>query len=104
MEIMDNIGKLWLKVQLTWRLLNDSRVPFWTKGIPVLAFLYLFSPIDLLPDFFLVLGQFDDLVILMGGMELFERLAPPFVVEQYKLELGLEEIDSMQDTELTQGQ
>ena len=91
MDIFENVGKLWLKVQLTWRLLNDDRVPFWTKGIPVLAFLYLFSPIDVLPDFFLVLGQFDDLVILMGGMEIFERLAPADVVAQYREQLGIVE-------------
>jgi uncharacterized membrane protein YkvA (DUF1232 family) len=83
-EIIGNFQKFWLRIRLTWRLINDDRVPFWTKAIPVAAFLYLFSPLDILPDIFIVLGQIDDFVILVAGMEVFERLAPADVVAEHR--------------------
>lgn len=89
-SIFENLNNFWLRLQLTWRLLKDERVPLWTKAIPVLTFLYLFSPLDVLPDFLVVLGQLDDVVILVGGMELFERLVPEEIVAEHKQRLQTE--------------
>ncbi len=54
-----------------WSLLLDKRVPFWTKLIPALSVVYLISPIDLLADPVLGLGQLDDLAVLWLGLRLF---------------------------------
>ena len=58
------------------RLMADRRVPVWVKLIPVLAVIYIISPIDLRPDFIPLLGQLDDLVIAVLLMVLFVVFAP----------------------------
>ncbi|MFL7790803.1 MAG: YkvA family protein, partial [Anaerolineae bacterium] len=74
--------------RLAWRLLWDSRVPFWTKLIPPAVLLYLVSPVDFLPDAALGLGQLDDLAILLIGTKLFIELAPIEIVREHLAELG----------------
>jgi uncharacterized membrane protein YkvA (DUF1232 family) len=68
---------------LAWQLLWDGRVPFSTKLVPVLALLYLISPIDLVPDALLGVGQVDDLVVLLIGLRMFVSLCPPEIVSEY---------------------
>ncbi len=72
------------EVQLWWRLMRDSRVPLWTKLIPLLALAYIVFPFDLIPDPLLGLGQLDDLAILILGMELFVSLSPADVVAELR--------------------
>ena len=86
-QLFNNLQGLWLRLRLTWCLFNDDRVPMWTKAIPMMTFAYLFSPIDVLPDLFLIIGQMDDLVILYGGLELFERMVPPELVAEHRQRL-----------------
>jgi uncharacterized membrane protein YkvA (DUF1232 family) len=74
-------------VRLIWRLMRDSQVPVWVKLIPPLAILYLLSPIDLIPDPVLGLGQLDDLAILLLGAKLFVEMSPPGVVQRHRDEL-----------------
>jgi len=90
-DLMNRISGLWLNVRLTWRLVQDRRVPPWTKLVPLLAAIYIFSPLDFLPDVIPILGQLDDLVILTMSMRLFERLAPPDVVEEHRYNLKMNE-------------
>jgi uncharacterized membrane protein YkvA (DUF1232 family) len=48
-------------LRLTWRLLRDPKVaPYAKVFLPILALIYLISPIDLIPDLILGLGQIDD--------------------------------------------
>lgn len=89
-EVMGRVHALWLSVRLTYALFLDSRVPMWTKAIPILTALYIFSPIDVIPDFLLVIGQLDDLVILTAGLNFFEKVAPPDVVEEHRYRLTQE--------------
>jgi uncharacterized membrane protein YkvA (DUF1232 family) len=75
---------------LTWRLLKDERVPITAKLVPVLVGIYVAFPFDIIPDFIPIIGQLDDLVIIMMGMRLFERVAPPAIVAQHRADLGME--------------
>ena len=74
--------------RLAWRLLWDSRVPFWTKLIPPAVLLYILSPADFIPDVAIGLGQLDDLAIFLIGMKLFIELSPTEIVRQHLAELG----------------
>ena len=74
------------RLKLAWRLLRDPRVPLHVKAIPVLALVYLLSPLDFIPDTLIGLGQLDDISILLGGLRLFEMLSPPHVVDEHRLE------------------
>jgi len=64
------------KARLAVRLLREPRVPLLLKTIPVLTLLYVISPVDLVPDLLPVLGQLDDLGIVLLGLELFVRWCP----------------------------
>ncbi len=73
---------------LTWRLIRDPRVPLWSKGIPLLAVLYILSPIDLIPDVLIGLGQLDDLGLLLGAMRLMEAVVPGYIVDEHRAIIG----------------
>jgi len=65
------------------RLVSDPRVSLRSKLVPLGVLGYLILPVDLLPDVFLVLGQIDDLVVILLGLKLFIRLCPPEVVQEH---------------------
>ena len=86
------IAQLWYHLpnflKLFWRLLKDRRVSLWPKLVLILVLLYVFSPIDLLPDFLVVLGQIDDLVVIFLGLRVFIRLCPKEVVREHVLAIA----------------
>ncbi len=75
--------RVWRMARLVWPLLRDPRVPFPIKLVPPAALLYLFFPVDLVPDFFPALGQLDDLTVLFLSLLLFVRLCPEEVVREH---------------------
>ncbi len=62
--------------RLAVQLLRDPRVPALVKLIPLLAVVYVLSPIDLLPDTIPVLTQLDDVAVLLLALRMFLDLAP----------------------------
>ncbi len=66
--------------RLIVRLTLDRRVPFRLKLLIPAAILYVLSPIDLVPDFFLqpllLFGRLDDVLALVAAGALFLLLAP----------------------------
>jgi uncharacterized membrane protein YkvA (DUF1232 family) len=70
-------------LRLAWRLFWDSRVPVWQKLIPPAALLYVLSPIDIIPDAILGLGQLDDLSVIMLGIWGFIQLCPQNIVQEH---------------------
>ncbi len=77
------LQELLARGQLAWRLFSSPKVPVSLKIIPVLAALYVVSPLDLVPDVVLGFGQLDDIAILLVGLRLFTQLA-----ERYELGAG----------------
>lgn len=78
----------WHDLRLAWRLYRDPRVPGLVKGIvPALAALYVVSPIDVIPDVILGIGQLDDLGVvslaLVMTVTALKRLAPREVVAEH---------------------
>jgi len=76
------------QARLAWLLLWDRRVPWWTKLIPPFVLAYVLSPVDLIPDVMVGLGQLDDIAVLLLGAKLFIELAPPDIVREHLLALG----------------
>jgi len=66
--------------RLYWRLFRDRRVSLLPKVLLVLTLVYVVSPLDLIPDFVPVIGEMDDVAVVLGGLWLFVRLCPPEVV------------------------
>jgi uncharacterized membrane protein YkvA (DUF1232 family) len=71
-----SLRSLVLQARLAVRLFREPRVPTALKTVPLLAGLYLVSPVDLVPDFIPGFGQLDDLGIVLAALELFVRLCP----------------------------
>ena len=71
------------KFRLAWFLIQDYRVPITTKFIPIIIILYVFSPIDFLPDVLPIIGQIDDLALIILGLELFISISPRTIVQNY---------------------
>ncbi len=53
-----------LDARLLWRALQHPLSPGWLKWGVAGVFLYLISPIDLIPDFVPVIGLMDDIVLV----------------------------------------
>lgn len=70
-------------VRLYWRLLRDGRVSVWPKALLLLSVVYAVSPIDLVPDVLPVIGQVDDLLIVIVACRLFMYMCPRAVVQEH---------------------
>ena len=62
--------------RLAFRLIREPAVPLLAKSVPALAAVYLIWPLDFLPDLLPVLGQLDDLGVVLAALEIFLRLCP----------------------------
>ena len=83
-ERVGALAQLLRTLQLVWRLLCDSRVPVFPKLIVFAAIVYVVSPIDLIPDVILGLGQLDDLGVLFLAIPLFIELCPRAIVDEHR--------------------
>lgn len=79
--------QLWRNARLTVRLLRDSRVPMLAKMVFYATALYMLSPFDFAPDWIPVLGQADDLVAIMAGLNIFFRMCPSWLVQEHEAAL-----------------
>ena len=70
-------------VRLFWRLFKDPRVSVWSKSLLVLALGYVVMPFDLIPDFTWIIGELDDLAIVILACRAFLSLCPKAVVEEH---------------------
>lgn len=66
--------------RLAFRLVREPNVPVWLKAVLALPLLYVISPIDVLPDVIPIVGQLDDLGVIMLALEMFVRHCPAEVV------------------------
>ncbi len=76
------------QLRLVLKLMSDRRVPGLVKLLPMGAVLYLLSPIDLIPDVIVGLGQLDDLGVLILGINALINMAPQYVVQELRNEIS----------------
>ncbi len=76
-------------IQLAFRLYTDPRVTLIAKAlVPVVALGYFVLPVDFLPDLVPILGQLDDVAVLLLLMRLFINLAPASIVAEHRAALA----------------
>ena len=73
-------------LSLVWRLMGNSTVPLWLKGIPVIGMLYWLNPIDPLPPPFNFL-PIDDAVAIFIALKLLIDLAPDQLVDNLRTQI-----------------
>ena len=82
-EAVETVRKLPTYARLVWGLARDPRVPTQQKLVLGAMAAYLAFPLDIIPDFIPVLGQMDDVAVVLLGLDWFIRNAPPEVVEDH---------------------
>lgn len=89
-------------IRLAWGLFLDRRVGVMIKLLPILAIIYVLSPLDLLPDIIPVVGWVDDLIVAGGLLLLFFILAPRDVVlERLRKARNADREEPLDETEQT---
>lgn len=90
------LDRFWEAVQrlpryvfLTVNLLRDERVPGRAKAALGVGGAYSISPIDLIPGVIPVLGQLDDLVVLLLTLRQVVRSCPPDIAAEHLRRAGL---------------
>jgi uncharacterized membrane protein YkvA (DUF1232 family) len=67
---------------ILWYAFRNPATPKSIKTASLFLFLYLLSPIDILPDFALLFGWADDLAILMMGIPFLVNKLPAAVLAE----------------------
>ena len=73
------VWKLPTYARLVWGIVRDPRTPIGLKAILAAAVAYVVSPLDLVPDAVPILGQADDLTVVLLVLDMFIQNAPPEV-------------------------
>jgi uncharacterized membrane protein YkvA (DUF1232 family) len=90
------LRNLVFQAKLIMKLMGDRRVSMWAKLIPIGAFIYLVSPIDIImgiPG----IDALDDAAIVWFGSSLFIELCPPEVVNEHMKALSSNLDDNSSD-------
>jgi uncharacterized membrane protein YkvA (DUF1232 family) len=83
-NILGFIPQLPNLVRLCWRLWHDQRVSKYLKTMVIAVLLYVLSPVDLIPGFFVPLvGQLDDATLLFLASYLLIRWSPQGVISEH---------------------
>lgn len=71
--------------RLVWGIERDPRTPIALKAMLAAALAYVIFPIDLVPDAVPIIGQADDLTVLLLVLDLFIQNAPAAVRSEHAL-------------------
>jgi uncharacterized membrane protein YkvA (DUF1232 family) len=71
--------------RIVWGMMRDPRTPLGLKAILAAALAYVVMPVDLIPDAIPILGQADDLTVLLLTLDLFIQNAPPEVRAEHSV-------------------
>ncbi len=77
------VWKLPTYARVVWGILRDRRTPLYLKVLLGAALAYLVTPLDLIPDALPLIGQADDLTVLLLVLDVFLANAPREVREEH---------------------
>ncbi|MBP9501710.1 MAG: DUF1232 domain-containing protein [Candidatus Promineofilum sp.] len=81
------LQEVWQQIRLVFYLIKDREVPIYLKVVPFIGILYALFPLDIIADVVPVLGQLDDITLLLIGAKVFIEMAPPQVVARYMAQM-----------------
>jgi uncharacterized membrane protein YkvA (DUF1232 family) len=82
-KLLEFINLIPAFVKLMYQLAKDQRVSLSDKAVLGAAIAYVFSPIDLIPDFIPFLGQIDDAYIVAIALQRLINSAGPEVLKEH---------------------
>jgi len=77
-----SIGRFIKQVRVMQRALVHPHVPWHAKVVAGCAVLYVFSPVQLLPNFIPIFGQMDDVLVVTLGIRYLRRHVPQSVLDE----------------------
>lgn len=83
--------ELWQQARLVYRLIRDPNVPIYLKLLPFLSLVYFLFPADLIPDLIPIIGQVDDLAVIVALSKIFITLSPQDVVDGHLAQIRSED-------------
>jgi len=87
-EAIETAKQMPTYARLIWALARDPRVPPGQKAVLAGIAAYLVFPLDIIPDFIPVIGELDDLAVLLLGLDWFIRNAPSDVVDEHMAKIA----------------
>ena len=79
------LGRLLEYVRLVGRLMVDGRVSAFDRLLVVAAVAYVISPLDIIPDVIPILGEIDDVVVLVTVLtRLFEHAGREVILSHWR--------------------
>ena len=83
-KLKASAGKFLQEFRIMRRSLVHPQVPWHAKAIAGCAFLYVISPIQLIPNFIPVIGQMDDVIVVIAAMKYLRKNVPQAVLDECK--------------------
>jgi uncharacterized membrane protein YkvA (DUF1232 family) len=77
----NSIRRVVKQVRLMRRALVHPQVPWHAKLVAGCSLLYVFSPIQLIPNFIPIIGQMDDVLVIGLGLKYLRRHVPQSVLD-----------------------
>ncbi|HEX5578285.1 MAG TPA: DUF1232 domain-containing protein [Candidatus Limnocylindria bacterium] len=82
MQLARLVWRLPTYARVVWGLVRDPRTPLPLKGLLAAGLAYVVMPLDLIPDAVPIIGQADDITVLLLVLDLFIANAPAAVREE----------------------
>jgi uncharacterized membrane protein YkvA (DUF1232 family) len=77
------VWKLPTYARTVWGIARDPRTPLPLKALLLAGLAYVVTPVDFIPDIIPIVGQADDLTVLLLVLDLFIQNAPRDVREEH---------------------
>jgi uncharacterized membrane protein YkvA (DUF1232 family) len=82
MSWREQAKRLQREAWVSYFVFKHPRAPWYAKLVAVCSAAYMFSPIQLIPNYIPVIGVLDDLLVIFLGIRLLQRITPPDVLAE----------------------
>ena len=94
-KVKNRVKKLKEQSLVLYYAYKNPKLPLWKKIFVGLVIGYLFSPIDLIPDFIPIIGYLDDLIIVPLGISISLKLIPKDILDESRRKVQENEIKNL---------
>jgi uncharacterized membrane protein YkvA (DUF1232 family) len=93
----DRAQRVQKEAHVLYLVFRDPRTPWYAKWVAAFPVAYLFSPVQLIPNFIPVIGFLDDFLFLLLGAKLVNRLTPTDLLRECRAIADLAEVRGRED-------